>query len=87
MLLKMKQPDARQLAQQINILNAAVHAICFVLTADQKRQALDVFEPLTQFVQAKLEASPSPDEELKALVELQQSIRLALLRPSQNPSS
>lgn len=83
----MKQPDARQLAQQINILNAALHAICIVLTDDQKRQALEVFEPLTQFVQAKLEASPSPDDELKALVELQQSIRSVLLRQSQSPSS
>jgi len=83
----MKQPDARQLAQQINILNAAVHAICVVLTDDQKRQALDVFEPLTQFVQAKLEASPSPDDELKAVVELQQSIRSVLLRQSPSPPS
>ena len=78
------ESDIRTLKHQITMLNAAMHCVCAVLTEDQKRQALDLFDPLTQFAQAKLEASTSGDEELNFLIELRETLRKALLRPSQN---
>ena len=78
------ESDIRALKHQVTLLNATVHCIATVLTENQKSQALALFDPLTHFVQAKLEASTSSDEELNALVEIRESLRKALLRQSQN---
>ena len=76
------ESDQRLLKQQVTLLNAAVHALCAVLSNDQKLRALEFFDPATQFVQAKLEASTAPDEDLNFLVDLRDSLRAALLHQS-----
>ena len=76
------ESDLRLIKQQITLLNAAVHALCAVLSRQQKLQALELFEPATQFVQAQLEASTAPEEELNFLVDLRESLRAALLHQS-----
>jgi hypothetical protein len=81
------ESDLRLLKQQVTLLNAAVHALCAVLSNDQKLRAIELFEPATQFVQAKLEASTAPDEELNFLVGLRESLRAALLRQSPSQDS
>ncbi len=78
------QPSARLLALQVSAMSAALHAICIALTKHQKRTAFDIFEPAMQVLQASLEASKAPEEDLTALLEMRRTLHAALLRPSAN---
>lgn len=77
----MTNPTTRELAQQVNALNATVHVLLSMLSPDQQAQAAAQLEPLLQFARAKLESSRASDEEVERLSELHESLLTALRFP------
>lgn len=74
-------PTTRELAQQINALNAAVHVILSNLTPQQQERAAAQLDQVLQFGRASLESSLASDEEVARAAELHSSL-LTALRPS-----
>ena len=80
----MTEPSIRLLAQQVSLLNAAVHAICAVAQEDQKEEIARIFADLAQQAQAGLEASSVPEVELQFFVQIRQSLERAIAHRGQS---